>query len=199
LTNSKLISILILLSAILCFSNCNTQKGDKSIYIFKEVKWEIKVPKDLIIDSLPDPVGDLKVSEIFQKNSELKLIPATTIKFIKVKTDKNNFLTSTVQLYDTIKNMNWEESLNYQYLVSLRSLKSVHPTSKIDTSTTIVKIDGLKFKRFHTHVRYQNGIDMNMYLFARLYKGYDFSIVLVFTDESIGDKLFGIINTSKFN
>ncbi|MFZ4769342.1 MAG: hypothetical protein ACOYLO_04120 [Ferruginibacter sp.] len=163
------------------------------------MNWKIKVPKDFIIDSLPDPVGDLKTAETFQKNSPVKLVPQPAIKFIKVKTDKNNFLTSTVQLYDTSKNANWEESLNYQYLVSLRSLKSVHPTSLIDTSTSIEKIDGLKFKRFHTHIHYQNGIDMDMYLYARLYKGYDFSIILVYTDKTIGDKLFRIIYNSQFD
>lgn len=198
MTNGKLIFNYIYAIAILSLSNCSLKKDDRDAFIFKEVKWEIKVPKNFTIETLHDTTGDLKVAETLQKNSELNLIPVPAINFIKVKTNENNFLTSTVQPLDIKNKFNWEESLNYQYLVALRSLKSADPSSQIDTSTNIVKIDGLNFKRFHTHIRYQTGMDMNMYLFAKSYIGYDFSIIIVYTDSLTGIKLFDIINTSKF-
>jgi hypothetical protein len=72
------------------------------------------------------------------------------------------------------------------------------PDIKIDSFSTVEKIDNLDFQTFNMKVEYPNKMVLNVIMFSRLFNKREFSINIMYVDKSKGQQMLDSWLKSKF-
>ena len=150
------------------------------IYEFKEVGWKIEIPSELSI----------KDSSSITKNGTVKSINGfdqngNSVTFYTFQFD-NNFDSSFAELIRNMKQI--------MYLSQLPSTNK----NKIDTTSSIEKIDGLKFKKFQSKLIGHDNYESVLLLYTGIIKNYGLMIQIIYYDKETGKKLIKTATTSRF-
>ena len=69
---------------------------------------------------------------------------------------------------------------------------------KIDTVTHMKTIDGLVFTEFSLKMPINDNLTVNMFVLSKFYKGYDFGITNLYTDDVTRSQIQSILQSCKF-
>ena len=186
----------------LLFLGCHPQTNYK-VYRFNSIGWTVKVPNDFkIIDSLTlkqmNSDGE-KLAQNAYNTKEKVRAPKTLIGF--KKGENNAFICNTI-LFDTTKDGNWNEHVQFLKELAFKTLQTSTQgiaNVEIDTSSSLELIDKKLFDKFNLRIVVPNRKDINMNLFSILRNGYDVGITIVYQDEIVKKRFYNILMKSTFN
>ncbi len=106
--------------------------------------------------------------------------------------------------YSTIRPLNAEQIRDYNENtktmkdLTFQAMKVKSADNKVDTISSIQIIDGLNFDKFSLTVSMPNNFKVNMVILSRVYKGFDFGITYVYTNDATKEQIEELLNSSKF-
>jgi len=187
---------------LLLFISCHVRINEKE-YKFTKVGWTLKVPLDLeITDSLTLKEINADGQKLVEKTYDTDIDISATSSLISFKKGSDNVFSSSITSFDTVKDGNWIEHVQFLKEIMVNTLKESTAdieSIKMDTSTSVKKIDNLFFNRFKLklNVPYKKIIHLDLYSLLR--RGYDFGITIVYQDEKVGKRFYKILRASKFD
>jgi hypothetical protein len=191
----------ILFLSIVIFS-CKGQTNNNSKskeFSFQQVGWKVKIPEDFtVMDSARTEALARRGENAIERTYDTTLDFKATRTLISASKGQYNYFASTITPFDPAVDRDWEEANAALKNVIVETFQTQMPDMKIDTSSSVEKIDGLEFQKFHVVTTYPNKMVMNVFMYARLHKGYDFGINICYTDEETGEDLKKSLAGSKF-
>jgi hypothetical protein len=173
---------------------CNQKK---SYYNFHEINWSINVPEDYDIDG-PDEVEEAgnKSKKAFEYiDSTIDF--STTKNLITIRKGELNYFTAAITPFDARKT-DWNISNNNVKTALVKGFKVQLPSVGIDSATTKIIIQNLEFSKFDLNLKYLGNNTVHIIIYSKLYKGYDFGVVICYTDDELGKDLNNIFLNSSF-
>ena len=73
------------------------------------------------------------------------------------------------------------------------------PGIKIDTISTVEKIDNLEFQKFKMKIVYPNKMVFNVIMYSRLFGKREFSVNIMYVDDRKGQLMLEAWKNSKFS
>ena len=201
LFNMRTLIITLILTTALwnCKGQTNAKPSTKE-FVFSQVGWKISVPSDFtIMDSAQIEAMTTKGTNAIEKTYDTSLELAATITLISITKGQYNYFASTITPFDSKQDGNWNEVNTELKNVIVATFQSQASSMKIDTSSSIEKIDILEFQKFHVTTTYPNKMVMNTLMYSRLHNGLDYGIIISYTDDKIGKELIAILASSKFD
>lgn len=167
-------------------------------YTFKEIGWTITLPDEFtVMDSVQNRKSMEKgVKAIEESNGVIADISEVITLFSATK-NTFQYLTSTLTPYDPKKDGDYKQAIRDLKEITYSTFRDQMPDAVLDSSSSIMTIDGLGFDKFRIGIKLKN-LTMTMVLIGRLYKGYDFGISYLYTEEKTREQIEASIRNSKF-
>ena len=196
----RLLTVTLILTTT--FLSCKGQtksKPNTKEFVFSQVGWKIEVPADFtIMDSAQVEAMTNKGANAIEKTYDTTIDFRGTQTLISFTKGQYNYFASTITPFDPTQDGDWNEANSALKNVIVETFQTQAPSMKIDTSSSVEKIDGLEFQKFHLVTTYPNKMVMTTFMYSRLYKGFDYGINISYTNDKIGKELLAILATSKF-
>ncbi|MFT3704147.1 MAG: hypothetical protein QM802_17400 [Agriterribacter sp.] len=177
-------ALIIGLLAIVQYSNGQTDSTKK---IFsKEFKWTISIP-DNFENVKPEDWAKMqnRGAEAIENTYDSKVTNRPKIIFV-FKSGQFNYLEANYQPFDPAVDGDYLESCKNVNEVLYQTFKKQMPGATIDTLTTVETIDNLEFQTSKMKIEYANKLTMHLFTFSRLFGKREFSLNIMYMDESKG-------------
>jgi hypothetical protein len=117
---------------------------------------------------------------------------------ISAMKNPTNFFSSTIKPYYPKREGPYLETNQTVKSVLYNTFKQKIPSAKIDTASSNLAIDGVTFDRFYMRLTLDTKTLFHMVVLSKYYKGYDFGITYLYSDEESKTEIESILKTSKF-
>lgn len=187
------------ISVIIVFQNCNGQTtAEREIYN-KDFKWSIKIPENFENVSADEWTKlQNKGAEAIENTYDEKIVNQSKTIFV-FKSDLLNYFESNYQPYDVLVDGDYKESCKIVNQVLYETFVSQIPGIKIDTISTVEKIDNLEFRKFKMKIVYPNKMVFNVIMYSRLFGKREFSVNIMYVDNRKGQLMLEAWKNSKFS
>ena len=138
-----------------------------------------------------------KGADAIEKTYDEKVINQSKTIFV-FKSDQLNYFESNYQPFDIAIDGNYLESCKDVNNILYETFKTQMPDIKIDSTSTIEKIDNLEFQTFKMKVEYPNKMVLNVLMFSRLFDKKEFSVNIMYVDNNKGQQMLESWRKSKF-
>ncbi len=207
LSNNLHITTIYLLTIMTIFvSSCNIDPNKQvdegkvinEYYSSDEIGWTIKIPNDwnIMTKNKLDKNQD-KGMEYIEETIDTVVDYSGLKHLISFQKDKGNVFQSTSEPFELEYAGEWEESNRYLYQVIYETYQN--QGIRVDTSSTIASIDGLKFDLFKIKMYNPQGkLILNQDMYSRLINGYGFSVILSYNNRKDKQEMMDVWTNSKF-
>ena len=180
------------------FQFCAGQTTPQKEFYSKDFKWGIAIPENFItMDSAGMARMQAKGAAFMDKANGTKVENHATTLF-SFKTDQTNHFDCSYQPFDPVVDGDfletWQAINNMIYKTFTTQLQGV----KVDTAITVEKISNLEFHTFKATVEYPNKMVLHLLMFSRLFGKREFSVNIVYKDETIGLQMLNAWRSSTF-
>jgi hypothetical protein len=183
---------------IITLQSCNGQTTAKREIYNKDFNWKITIPENFENVSAEDWTKmQNKGADAIEKTFEGEIINQSKTIFV-FKSDQLNYFESNYQPFDVSIDGNYLESCKNVNEVLLETFKTQMPNAKIDTITTVEKIDNLEFQVFKMKIEYPNKMILNLLMYSRLFGKKEFSVNIMYVDNKKGQLMTEAWKNSKF-
>jgi hypothetical protein len=167
-------------------------------HTIKEVGWTFTIPADFkTIDSASNAAMNDRGKKAIEESNNVKTDISSTRTLITAM-KANNYFSSTITPFDPKTDGDYN-AVNKQVKDMLyKTFFEKMPDAKIDSSSTSVVLDGLKFDKYHIGITINGNTLFNSFLLSRYYRGYDFGISYLYTDDAARREIESILGSSKF-
>lgn len=187
------------ISVIIVFQNCNGQTSAEREIYNKDFKWSIKIPENFENVSADEWTKlQNKGAEAIENTYDEKIVNQSKIIFV-LKSDQLNYFESNYQQYDVLVYGDYIESCKIVNQVLYETFVSQMPGIKIDTISTVEKIDNLEFQKFKMKIVYPNKMVFNVIMYSRLFGKREFSVNIMYVDDRKGQLMLEAWKNSKFS
>src|SRR5690606_1788507 len=114
------------------------------------------------------------------------------------KSDQLNYFESNYQPFDTAIDGDYLESCKNVNNMLYETFITQMPDIKIDSTSTVEKIDNLEFQTFKMKIEYPNKMTMNVLMFSRLFDKKEFTVNIMYVDKKKGEQMLDSWKKSKF-
>ena len=192
----KLKYLLICLTII--FQSCNGQTTPKKEIYNKDFNWTITIPENFQNVSAEEwEKMQNKGADAIEKTYDEKVINQSRTIFV-FKNDQLNYFESNYQPFDTAIDGDYFESCKNVNNMLYETFITQLPDIKIDSVSTIEKIDNLEFQLFKMKVEYPNKMVLNVLMYSRLFDKKEFSVNIMYVDNNKGKQMLESWRKSKF-
>ncbi|GAA4210704.1 hypothetical protein GCM10022289_38470 [Pedobacter jeongneungensis] len=195
--------IFVLLVFMLILQSCQQQKSPeqslsikKRVFYNKDFKWEIAIPENFEEVSAAErekkqEMGANKLKDNYGDNVEFK-----GNNIFLFKNEQANYLEA---LYEPFSSSDRDYSRSFKDVNKMIYETLKNPAvSKLDSSSTLEVIDGLKFYTFKIGVDYQNKTTMHWCIYSRLFDKKAFTVNIITIDTAKERILLDSWRNSKF-
>jgi len=184
---------------IIIIQSCNGQTTPKKEIYIKDFNWTITIPENFQNVSGEEWTKlQNKGADAIEKTYDEKVINQS--KTISVfKSDQLNYFESNYQPFDIAIDGDYLASCKNVNDILYETFKTQMPDLKIDSTSTIEKIDNLEFQTFKMKVEYPNKMVLNVLMFSRLFDKKEFSVNIMYVDNNKGQQMLESWRKSKFN
>ena len=178
-----------------CQNRYTSQPENKTI---EQFGWTITIPKNFrFLDDNEWGKIEKKGEAAIEKTFDAELInEAKTI--FAYKNGQLNTLESNWQPFNMEIDGDYISSCYEVNAMVFQTMEAQIPNVKIDSSSSIQKIDGLDFHRFDMKIDLPNGIKMTTVGLNRLFGKKDLTINITYVDKKVGDVMLASVLKSKF-
>ena len=192
----KLKYLLICLTII--FQSCNGQTTPKKEIYNKDFNWTITIPENFQNVSAEEwEKMQNKGADAIEKTYDEEVINQSKTIFV-FKNDQLNYFESNYQPFDTAIDGDYFESCKNVNNMLYETFITQLPDIKIDSVSTIEKIDNLEFQLFKMKVEYPNKMVLNVLMYSRLFDKKEFSVNIMYVDNNKGKQMLESWKKSKF-
>ncbi|MFY7740675.1 MAG: hypothetical protein ACOVQC_09165 [Flavobacterium sp.] len=192
----KLIYLIVCL--IVTLQSCNGQTTAKKEIYNKDFNWKITIPENFENVSAEDWTKmQNKGADAIEKTFEGEIINQSKTIFV-FKSDQLNYFESNYQPFDVSIDGDYLESCKNVNEVLIETFKAQMPNAKIDTITTVEKIDNLEFQVFKMKIEYPNKMILNLLMYSRLFGKKEFTVNIMYVDNKKGQLMTEAWKNSKF-
>lgn len=114
------------------------------------------------------------------------------------KNDQFNYFESNYQPFDTATDGSYLESCKNVNEILYQTFIAQMPGVKVDSVTSVERIDNLEFQTLKMKVTYPNNMVLNVFMFTRLFDKREFSVNIMYVDKTKGDLMINAWRKSKF-
>lgn len=164
-------------------------------YFFQEVGWTITVPMDFALLDLNNYAMNAGEEEV----DEMEMDLASTQTMVVAIKDRFNYFNVSIVPFDEEDVKGWTNSTQSFKEQVYKSMARNMGRERIDTSSSIEIIDGLAFDKFRISMTTGKGLQLEMFLLAKLYKGHDFAITYLSLNEGTKKDIEFMLRNSRFN
>ena len=182
---------------ILVFSFSHAQKP--VVYFFSEVGLTLYLPPEFkVLDAVQNETLNKKgISEMSEANK--MTIDASSLKtLIAARKSQSDYFNVTITPYNEIKEGPYYVASKEVNKILYNTFHENLKNSKIDTISNTKTIDGLVFTEFSLKMPVNDKLTMNMFVLSKFYKGYDFGITYLYTDDVTKSQIQSILQSCKF-
>lgn len=192
-SNAKYLPLIAILAAA-----CNLSPKTGKIYNFKEVGWTMTLPPQFkVVDSAGVEKINEKGKALMEKSTGAQIDVSTTRTLISAKKGVCYF-TSTITPYNTQKDGDYAVASKAVKDMVYKTFTDQMTDATLDSASDPTKVGGLDFDRFRISIAIKGKPVFTMYLLAKLYKGFDFGITYLYTDDQTKTQMENILAGSKF-
>jgi hypothetical protein len=189
----------LIIALIIANQSCSGQNTPKIEITNKDFNWTITVPENFESVSSEDWAKvQNRGSDAIEKTYGKEIVNYSKTIFV-FKSNQMNYFESNYQPFDPETDGDFLKICKAVNNMLYGTFKAQMPGVKIDTTSTVEKIDGLEFQRFTVKALYQNGMTMTMLMFNRLFGKREFTVNIMYVDKSKGDQMLDSWRKSKFN
>jgi len=202
----KIQDIIIVLSSILFFVSCKNNESDKqlnkaqteNIFVNQEMGWTMEIPNEwTILDKTTQGVYKQKGKEIVNKFNKETREYSGLIYLLGFKKNQLNIFQSNFEKITYADKKKWEENKRQQKISTAQMYAK--QGVKIDTISSIEKIDGIEFSVFLVSVYNQlGGIRYTQKIYGSYINGFDFAVLLNYNNRDDEETLHNFWKNSKF-
>jgi hypothetical protein len=193
-TKRTITAIALLLAAALSHAQTPATK-----YSFPQVGWTMFLPASFkLLDSAKNAAMTEKGKKTMEDANNIQADFSGLKTLISAMKNPTNYFSSTIQPYDPKKDGPYAKTNANVKGILYNTFKQKMPDGKIDTASSKLPIDGVTFERFYLRLTLNTKVLFNMVVLSRFYKGYDFGITYLYSDEGSKAELESILKTSKF-
>ena len=184
---------------IITIQSCNGQTTAKREIYNKDFNWKITIPENFENVSAEDWTKmQNKGADAIEKTFEGEIINQSKTIFV-FKSDQLNYFESNYQPFDVSIDGDYLESCKNVNEVLIDTYKAQMPHAKIDTITTVEKIDNLEFQVFKMKIEYPNKMILNLLMYSRLFGKKEFTVNIMYVDNKKGQLMTEAWKNSKFS
>jgi len=190
---------------LLCFiviisflNSLNTVAQSPNVYYNKKFKWTITLPEGL------DTVNTVEWKKMQSKGEELIEETMGMEMIVEVKTlivmryDRFNYFESNYQPYDTTAFDSYAAGFTEVNEILYNTFKAQVPEAKLDSASSTAVIDGLDFLQYKVVIRLSDTVELNWYMFSRLFGSNEFTVNIMTTDRTKEKELMEAFFRSTF-
>ncbi len=178
--------------------SCNGQTTPKNEIYNQDFNWTITIPENFKKVSAEEWANmQNKGADAIEKTYDEKITNRAKTIFV-FKSDQLNYFESNYQPFDIATDGDYLESCKNVNYMLYETFKTQIPDIKIDSITSIEKIDNLEFQTFQLKVEYPNKMTMNVLMFSRLFDKKEFSVNIMYVDNKKGQQMLDSWKKSKF-
>ena len=159
------------------------QKHTTTDFYNPDFKWTIAIPDSFKFESTEkwsrvQTSGKWGIEQAYSTKLNNKV---NTILILRAGT--NNFLEATSEPYEVSKRGDYTTTCRHMTEVLYNSFVKDRPDAKLDTSTSVVSIDGLEFMTLNLTAHFPKGIVKYSNLYFRLFGTYALTISVIYSDS----------------
>ena len=191
--------ILFSVCLLTCFQFSFAQSETGKSYTFSQIGWSFTLPGGFTpMDSATAEAASQRGTKAIEDANGITADMSKTKTLISATKNSYNYFNVTITPYDVAKDGDFTTVSNGVKGVVYTTFAGQMPDAVIDSSTTIVSIDGLSFDKFRVTVTMQGKAIFNMFLLSKLYKGFDLGIAYLYVDEDTKQEIEALLSNSKF-
>ncbi len=186
-----------LFCSVILLQGCWVHADKKELYN-EDFRWTITIPEKFenVDPETWEKMQDRGIDAVERTYGEELINQANTI-FV-FKSGQLNYMEANYQPFDPETDGDYSESCKMVNEMLYETFKAQMPDARVDTLTTIEKIDGLDFHVLKTKITYPNKMILNALMFSRLFDKKEFSINLIYVNEEKGEQMLDAWKNSKF-
>jgi len=193
---NKIKYLLICLTIVI--QGCNGQNTPKKEIYNQDFNWTITIPENFQNVSAAEWTKmQNKGVDAIEKTYDEKVINQAKTIFV-FKSDQLNYFESNYQPFDISIDGDYLESCKNVNNVLYETIKNQMPDIKIDSSTSVEKINNLEFQTLKMKVEYPNKMILNVIMYSRLFDKKEFTVNIMYVDNKKGEQMLDSWKNSKF-
>ncbi len=179
---------------MLLFLQCKS--GNKRIVNLSEIGWSFELPSDLRFnDSAFNHNGQINKSSWDTSQYDDR----SRVELFWIKPEPNNYFNAIVYI-DSSDSKKWETNVIADSRFYIGFVTQTPQLKLLDSLISIENIDGINFQKEYIKIYNTAKRDTtHSYKFSRKYKNYSININIRYKNKDLGNKLMGILYTSKFD
>ena len=179
---------------------CNLAPKEGKTFTFNDVGWTMTLPSQMkVVDSAGVAKINQKGKALMEQSTGAKLDISTTRTLITARKGAgSSYFTSTITPFDPQKDGGWDSSNQAVKELIFKTFTDQMPDAALDSASGPVKVGGLDFDRYRITISIKGKPLFTMFLLSKLYKGYDFGISYLYTDDQTKSQMESILASSKF-
>ena len=183
---------------IVTFQICKGQTNPQREIYNRDFNWTITIPEkfDTVSGEQWAKIQNRGADAIEKTYNEKVDNRAKTI-FV-FKSDQLNYFESNYQPFDIATDGDYLESCKAINEMLYQTFVTQMDGIKIDTTSSIEKIDNLEFQTLKMKVVYPNKMVLNVFMFSRLFGKKELSVNIMYVDKAKGDLMLTAWQQSKF-
>jgi hypothetical protein len=194
ITKRTITAIALLLAAALSHAQTPATK-----YSFPQVGWTMFLPASFkLLDSAKNAAMTANGKKTMEDANHIQADFSGLKTLISAMKNPTNYFNSTITPYDPKKDGPYAKTNLTVKKILYNTFIQKMPDGKIDTASSKLAIDGVTFERFYLRLTINTKVLFNMVVLSKFYKGYDFGITYLYSDEQSKTELESILKTSKF-
>lgn len=183
---------------IIFFQSCNGRQTPKQEIHNQDFNWTITIPENFeAISSSESEKMQNKGVDIIENTYQEEIVNQAKTIFV-FKNDQFNYFESNYQPFDPAVDGDFMETWRGVNGILYQTFQAQMPGTKVDTVTTVEKIDGLEFQTLKMKVEYANKMVFNRLMFSRLFDKREFNVIIMYVDELKGERMLDSWRQSKF-
>lgn len=188
-----------LIAGLLIFiQSCNGRQESKREIHNEDFNWTITIPENFeSVSSAEWEKMQNKGADAMEKTYDGEVVRQAKNIFI-FRSDQLNYFESNYQPFDPSIDGDFLDSWRRVNEVLYETFQTQMPGIKVDTVTTVEKIDGLEFQTFKMEVEYPSKMVLNVLMFSRLFDKREFAVNIMYVDKLKGKNMLHSWRQSKF-
>lgn len=190
----------VLFFMVLFLSNGIIAQDSTIKYVFKEIGWSINLPSEFaVLDSSEISIMNNLGAKAVEGANNLKVDSLQNVTLISARKNSQNYFEATLSSFNSRKDEDYKLATQKLNEMTYRTMVESIPGGTIDSFSTSTIIAGLTFDKFTISFKINGKVQFKMIMLSTLYKGYDFGIGYLYSDDRTKNKLEGMLENSKFS